>query len=168
MTFGLDLLTFSEWRTAPRKVLVQAGLPHLPFPDQAFDSVLAFEILEHIPDSGVGLQEIRRVCRSGLLLSVPDCAQVDDLANAGLAYSHYLDHSHCNFFEETSLRRLLEENGFQVESLQRINPVLVDYPALRSWRMPRSLAHSLARLLAHLPGRRRYPMTLLVFARRRP
>jgi SAM-dependent methyltransferase len=164
--FGLDVLRYPEWQTAPRKLFVQGCLPELPFPDQVFNSVLAFELLEHVPEPAQALQEIRRICKDTLLLSVPDCAPVQELAQAGLAYSHYLDRSHCNFFDAPGLRNLLEECGFQVAQIRSINPILSDYPALRSLHLPQRLAYPLARLLAHLPLRKRYHMTLLATARR--
>lgn len=45
----------------------------LPFDDDAFDVVTAFDVLEHIDDDARALREIRRVLRPGgtLLLSVP-------------------------------------------------------------------------------------------------
>ncbi len=55
-----------------------AGLPccfgdatHLPFPDDAFDLVLAIEVLEHIPDPDVALGELARVTQGHLIASVP-------------------------------------------------------------------------------------------------
>jgi SAM-dependent methyltransferase len=42
-----------------------ADATRLPFPDGAFDVVIAAEILEHIPDDGAALAEIARVLRPG-------------------------------------------------------------------------------------------------------
>lgn len=43
----------------------------LPFPDQAFDLVLAIEVLEHITDPDAALSEISRVARGDVVISVP-------------------------------------------------------------------------------------------------
>jgi SAM-dependent methyltransferase len=43
----------------------------LPFKDDAFDTVLALEMLEHVPDPGRVLAEIARIARSTVVLSVP-------------------------------------------------------------------------------------------------
>ncbi|AYG03366.1 class I SAM-dependent methyltransferase [Gryllotalpicola protaetiae] len=44
---------------------VTAALPHLPYPDQAFDAVTANFVLNHIDHPRAGLAELRRVLRPG-------------------------------------------------------------------------------------------------------
>jgi SAM-dependent methyltransferase len=44
---------------------VRADLLSLPFPDGAFDVVMASEVLEHIPDDAQAMAEIARVVRPG-------------------------------------------------------------------------------------------------------
>ena len=50
-----------------------ASLLALPFPDDAFDVVGCFEVLEHLPGSGPerALQELARVARRAVVVSVP-------------------------------------------------------------------------------------------------
>lgn len=45
----------------------------LPFPDQSFDAVVLFDLLEHVVDDFAAAREVRRVVRSGgwILLSTP-------------------------------------------------------------------------------------------------
>jgi ubiquinone/menaquinone biosynthesis C-methylase UbiE len=43
----------------------------LPFPDGAFDLVLAIEVFEHLPDPGAAMAELARVCSGSLIASVP-------------------------------------------------------------------------------------------------
>jgi len=43
----------------------------LPFPDGAFDLVLAIEVFEHLPDPPAAMAELSRVCSGSLIASVP-------------------------------------------------------------------------------------------------
>jgi SAM-dependent methyltransferase len=54
--------------------IYQTSGTELPFPDEAFDVVLSFDVLEHIPDTDRHLAEVRRVLKpSGwLLLQTPN------------------------------------------------------------------------------------------------
>ena len=50
---------------------VQSDGTKLPFPDSSYDYVLCFETLEHLPNPMAGLLELERVCRKGVIISVP-------------------------------------------------------------------------------------------------
>ena len=50
---------------------LHASAHELPFADDQFDVVVAAEVLEHLPDPDKGLQEMARVGRRHLVLSVP-------------------------------------------------------------------------------------------------
>lgn len=43
----------------------------LPFPDQGFDTVVASELLEHLLNHGLLLEEMRRVARAYIVITVP-------------------------------------------------------------------------------------------------
>jgi len=85
----------------------------LPFGDGSFDLVLCAETIEHVRDVQLLLSEIRRVLRPGGTLalttpaSLPVIRRPDPLS------------PHLRFFTRRSLRRLLGELGFEVESLRR-------------------------------------------------
>lgn len=53
---------------------VVAALPRLPFPDGSFDTVLCYEVLEHLPFAlfAPSVRELRRVARRSVALSLPD------------------------------------------------------------------------------------------------
>lgn len=57
----------------PRGTFMTGSLDSLPFPDNAFDVVGCFEVLEHLPGDGpdIALRELSRVGRKAVVLSVP-------------------------------------------------------------------------------------------------
>lgn len=44
---------------------IQANIPPLPFEDNSFDSVVSFQVIEHIKDDNKYLQEIHRILKPG-------------------------------------------------------------------------------------------------------
>jgi SAM-dependent methyltransferase len=53
--------------------VLEADLTRLPFDDDTFDGAVCGEVLEHIPDDGAALRELRRVLKPGgtLVATVP-------------------------------------------------------------------------------------------------
>jgi len=88
---------------------VQAEPDHLPFPDQAFDTVFLVEVLEHIPDANIPavLGEARRVARGNVLLTVPDCTQHEELVRQEFLFGHFRAVDHVQFFTADTLDALL-------------------------------------------------------------
>jgi SAM-dependent methyltransferase len=91
----------------------------LPFVEGAFDLVLCAETIEHVRDAQLLLSEIRRVLRPGgtLALTTP----------ANLAVIRRPDplSPHLRFLSRRSLGRLLDELGFEVESVRRRSGTLL-------------------------------------------
>jgi ubiquinone/menaquinone biosynthesis C-methylase UbiE len=85
----------------------------LPLADNDFDLVLCAETLEHVRDVQLLLSEARRVLRSGgeLALTTPATGRL-------MATPDPLS-PHIRFFTRRSLRRLLEDLGFEVVELRR-------------------------------------------------
>jgi hypothetical protein len=100
-----------------------------------------------------------------VILSVPDCDTPEALLKSGLTFAHWRDRTHRTFFTEPSLLETLRKAAFCPISVERIIPVMIDYPVLRSLHIPSSFAFLAARVLARFPLRARYGMALLVVAR---
>lgn len=52
------------------KEFIQASITALPFADNSFDLVCAFDVVEHIEDDGLAVEELKRVTRSGGFICV--------------------------------------------------------------------------------------------------
>lgn len=75
----------------------KATLTRLPYKDRAFDTVICTHALEHIKDSQLALEELRRVCRYRLIIVVPKQRE----------YRYTFD-LHINFFPyEYSVRKFI-------------------------------------------------------------
>ena len=162
--YGVDLLSDLSWREASPIVNTVGSAIKLPFVNAAVDTLLAFEVLEHIPDLDVAMYEINRVVRKNIIISVPDCHLPEDMLKAGLIYTHWRDRTHCNFFTKGSLHDLLIKHGFKVQLITSINPVRLELLTLRSIGIPSKLAGYLSEALRRIPLRKQYNMTLLAIA----
>jgi ubiquinone/menaquinone biosynthesis C-methylase UbiE len=75
----------------------QGDVTALPFANDSFDVVTMLEVLEHVPATTKALQEVCRVARRFLILSVP--SKEDD------------NPEHIHLFNQARLRQMLQEQG---------------------------------------------------------
>lgn len=79
----------------------------MPIPDASFDTVVSFEVFEHLPNPDQGMREVFRVLKPGgkIVMSVP--------------HLFYLHNEPYDFFRYTNygLRTILERAGFHVETI---------------------------------------------------
>ncbi|KQX61962.1 bifunctional 2-polyprenyl-6-hydroxyphenol methylase/3-demethylubiquinol 3-O-methyltransferase UbiG [Angustibacter sp. Root456] len=93
-----------------------------------YDVIILADVLEHLRDPGALLQRITRanlLADGGLMLiSVPNAAHESVIAELLLGDFRYmrtgiLDATHVRWFTHDSLRRLLEQNGFIITTVDR-------------------------------------------------
>lgn len=68
---SLEALQWGRQNLLPGLPASVADVHHLPYPENAFPLVICLEVLEHIPDSAVGLRELVRVSAEYVIFSVP-------------------------------------------------------------------------------------------------
>ncbi len=86
-------------------ILYDGALP-LPYADGAFMGAVATEVLEHIPEPRRIAEELARVCRGRLLVTVPDMTCIPSGYQTGMVPWHLLEDTHVNFFTPRSLTAL--------------------------------------------------------------
>ena len=129
--FGCDI-NFDYLRRA-----LSTGLPVatvdsvLPFRDGSFDTVLIFEVLEHVADVDKVLREAFRVARKNVLITVPNSESIEQMKANDVTYAHMLSSDHVNFFAADSLRTLLRHYTDNV-SVERSDPIYPFWFTVRS------------------------------------
>ena len=73
------------------KPFVQASATSIPFPDNSFDATWSIWVLEHIPNPGKALAEIRRVVKNGGHILIRPAWNVDPWAAEGYEVRPYSD-----------------------------------------------------------------------------
>jgi len=96
----------------------------LPFPDNSFDAVLAFEVFEHVPNGTEMLGELRRVLKPGgrLIMSTPFMFGEHEAPYDFVRYTSF------------GLENLVTMAGFEIRSIkklgnlpQAIGQIMIDY-----------------------------------------
>jgi SAM-dependent methyltransferase len=123
---GADVSTVALERARSRLpdaelVKLQPDEP-LPFGDNDFDLVLCAETVEHVRDVQLFMSEARRVLRPAgeLALTTPAHGRLTALRPGLDPLS-----PHIRFFSRRSLRRLLEDQGFELVELRRRSGTLL-------------------------------------------
>lgn len=161
--YGIDLLFHSEWEGKYLKCFSVGNIVDLPYKENYFDTVLAFEVLEHIFDVDLALQEIHRVVRKNIIISAPNCKLEYIFKSSGLVYHHWLDRSHVQTSREDNLKDVLTCNDFLVKKIYFINPIRPEILFLDSLRIPCG-TRTITNLLMKNPLRKYRYMSILVVA----
>lgn len=110
-----EFLSFARERPNRRGEYVVADILDLPFPDNSFDTVFCFDVLEHVDDAAA-IRELSRVSRSSVVLSVP--LEDTQLIRYGITLVHYMDKTHLREYNDSRLRELLAANVRNLEHLE--------------------------------------------------
>jgi SAM-dependent methyltransferase len=150
--------------------LVEADALSLPFPDEAFDSVLMSEVLEHIPEDARAVAEAYRVLKPGgvLAVSVPHArypfwwdpigATRERLGLRPITSGPLVGiwTNHVRLYRPPELARVLEDGGFALEEIREATHYSLPFahflvygigkPLLERGLVPRSLERSADRM----------------------
>ncbi len=112
MVIGVDA-DKSINRNNMANAIIHADLNHLPFPDNTFDIVMSWTVLEHIEDPQICFREISRVCKPGGLTvhTTPNMLHYANLFIKATPYS----------FHKWFIHKVIGANDFPYPTLYKIN-----------------------------------------------
>jgi len=94
--------------------VVNGNALNLPFPDGAFDRVIASEVLEHIPSDRAAIAELTRVLRPGGTMAVTVPRWGPELVNWALSDDyHMVEGGHVRIYRQSVLRGRLDDAGLE-------------------------------------------------------
>jgi SAM-dependent methyltransferase len=126
--------------------VVQGDALHLPFPDGAFDRVIAAEVLEHIPDDNSAMHELARVLRPGGTMAVTVPRLGPEAVNWALSDEyHDVPGGHVRIYRRSTLVGRLRRAGLRYRGQHHAHALHSPYWWLRCWVGPRRDDHPLVR-----------------------
>lgn len=119
--FGLDLSPGEL--TAGRGLGVNTAalglLENAPFPDDAFDVITLFDFVEHALLPGEAMRSAARLLRPGGVVALYTGNIASKRARKmGVNWDYIYKDGHINFFDVSSLRRMMENAGLDILELQ--------------------------------------------------
>lgn len=109
----------------PARILINASVSALPFPDESFDVILASHLIEHLPQSEIPFRELARCLKSDgtLVIATPDYGRrrwrfIKKIYNA--IQPTPAGDIHPNPFTFSSLRDSLEQHQFSMQEYEYI------------------------------------------------
>lgn len=106
-------------KISPKITFKKASIYVLPFPDNSFDAVIGFDVLEHLHNPSMALGEIRRVLKKDGVLHIfsPLDKQPGTLHSLMYAFgwkAKDMQTGHVQWFSHKSFRQLLISCGFLI------------------------------------------------------
>lgn len=161
---GCDILEYEKWKEIGEENFIKTGIYKLPYKDASQDTVLLFEVLEHLDEPLSALREIHRVCDKNIILSVPNCDTPGEFNGSGLNFNHWIDRTHVNFFKKDSVIDIIRKAGFEIVELKYINQIFPEIICLNSWNIPEKLISILSKFLNRMNVGKKHYMTIIVVA----
>lgn len=110
--YGLDLTQkriMTTKKHVPSAYLLCSDIQLLPFSDNSFDIVICSEVLEHLPDYKKTLNELFRITKNRLIITVPNEQPLTKVFCPKCKTIHYLD-GHLHSFSEADFRSFFSIN----------------------------------------------------------
>jgi 2-polyprenyl-3-methyl-5-hydroxy-6-metoxy-1,4-benzoquinol methylase len=137
----------------PNHYGVVADVYTLPFPPDTFDCIIASEVMEHVPDPALFVRQLLHVLQPGGTLIITTPYREDRRFSLCVHCNRPTPlHAHLHVFDETSIRRLMNEGSarsvqlriFSNKALARLQThVLLQCLPFGAWQCVDRLANQL-------------------------
>lgn len=128
-TEGIDLSEVAIREARKRNLPVYFSAVEKFAPGYKYDVVTAFDVLEHVLDPNIFIKSVYYLLKPGgkFVLSVPDQGSLIRKV-MGKAWYFYIPEEHMHYFNVSNITKLLDANGFKVESIMRAyKPLTYNY-----------------------------------------
>lgn len=131
---GIEISPYASEEARQLGLDVRTGvLEQAAYPDEAFDCVTMWDVLEHVPDPTAHMLEVRRILApEGLVvIGTPNLGHILFRMKRE-RWRHLKPREHIFYFQRASLGRLLEKTGFRLARpapLVQLNDVMTVYGA---------------------------------------
>lgn len=98
----------------------QSDIHNLPFENEAFQVVLCSETIEHVSNFKLAIQELLRITKDVLVITVPH--ETPEIVAENIRLK--IPHAHINYFDINTLDYLKEE-GYTVTYQKTLSPLLI-------------------------------------------
>lgn len=95
---------------------INTKVPPIPTKDNVCDTLILFDVLEHVDEEKI-MKEVKRVTCQRLILSVPSDNN-GFLPLYGLSHLHNVDKGHLREYNPDSIRTLMKSFGFHIVHIQ--------------------------------------------------
>lgn len=100
-----------------KSALISDSLP-LPIADSSIDKIISMEVIEHVQDPAIFLNELYRVGKTGARYLISAPAGISEQLQQGIAAKeHFLPPNHIQIFNDGELEQLIINTGFTIESV---------------------------------------------------
>jgi len=96
------------------------------FRNNQFESVIAWNVLEHIENDDIALKEMLRIASNNVILCIPKEDELS-LPNSLVTYRPYVDPTHKHYYTPERIKNMVSDIGkFEIyfEDTTRVHPVL--------------------------------------------
>lgn len=116
LEFDLDCCIFANNELGLN--IINGSILALPFPDDSFDLVCAFDVVEHVADDLLAIQEMKRVCKKGGMITVTVPAFMSLWSHHDVVNEHY------RRYTKTNLSQLFAANQLKCYKSTYYNTLL--------------------------------------------